>query len=168
MFGLSLYARVAVAAIIAAILAMSHWKVYVMGKHTVESEWNKAKAVQAEELAAKEKQYRQQEQDLVAAKNNAEVRYEQIKSKTRVAVAGARAELDRLRNDLAAGLPGTGAPAAAGTGADAAAVRGELFGDCATRYPGLAEEAGSIRDKLIGLQDYVASVCQKQADLPKP
>lgn len=164
---MSVYARIAFAVIIAAILGMSHWKVYVMGKNTVQNEWNKAQVTQTKQLAAKEQEYRQQEQNLVAAKNQAEEKYVEIKKHTAVAVAGARSELDRLRRDLAArSLPRAGADSATGTGAHGEAVVGEVFGDCAARYAGLAEEADAVRDKLIGLQGYVNNVCQNGTAQP--
>lgn len=167
MFGLTLYARVVFAVIIALVLAMSHWKVYVMGKHTVQAEWNVEKLAQAEQLAAAEKAARAREQQLVQAKTEAEEKYAQIKKQVSVAVAGARAELDRLRYDLAArDVPGAGQTAAAGARVDAGSVERQLLGTCATEYTGMAGEVEGLRAQLIGLQDYVNNVCQYKTGRP--
>jgi hypothetical protein len=95
----------------------------------------------------------------------------QRESRLRVAVAGARSELDGLRADLAARAAAAGSEAGGdGTAAarrdEAAAVERELFGACAGRYEGMAREAGELAGQVIELQSYVTGVCR--ADLSNP
>lgn len=156
------YAKAAIAAVLLVVLAGTHWKAYTVGRDLAAAAHAKQIRDQAEALAKRTAEYRDREQALIQEKHNAEVRYEQIRKRTRAADAGMRDELGRLRDELAAAsLPGSSADPAAGTSVDGATVGRELFGDCAARYAGLAEEAGRLRDQVIGLQDYVGSVCEK-------
>lgn len=163
------YAKAAIAAIVLVALAGTHWKAYTVGRGLEAA--NHANQIreqadqirdQAEALAKQSAEYRDREQVLIQEKHNAEVRYEQIRKRTRTADAGMRDELGRLRDELAAAsLPRPTGDSTTGTGADGSAITGDLFGDCAARYSGLAEETGRLRDQVTGLQDYVSSVCQK-------
>lgn len=111
-----------------------------------------------------ERSNRAKEQQLQAKVQQGEERYEQLKDQKQRDDAGARAELGRLRTDLAkkrAPQREAGAASAAQPAADEAAVdtRGwELFGQCAATVVDLAEAADGLRIQVIGLQDYVREV----------
>ncbi len=156
------YAKAAIAAVLLVVLAGTHWKAYTVGRDLASAGHAIQIRDQADALVKRTEEYRKREQALIQGKNDAEVRYEQIRKRTRAADAGMRDELGRLRDELAAAsLPRPTGDSTTGTDADGAAVGHELFGDCAARYSGLAEETGRLRDQVIGLQDYVSSVCQK-------
>ncbi len=164
------YAKAAIAAIVLVALAGTHWKAYTIGRDLGAADYADEIRMQAEKirmqaetLRKRTEDYRKREQALVQEKNDAEVRYEQIRKRTRAADAGMRDQLGRLRDELAAAsLPRSAEDSTAGTGADGAAVGRELFGDCAARYSGLAEETGQLRDQVIGLQDYITGVCLRE------
>ena len=71
------------------------------------------------------------------------------------AAAGARAESERLREQLAA-LPA--ADSASGPGADGSPIA-ELLGACADRYQAVAAEADRLAGQVRGLQKYAVEVC---------
>ncbi len=159
------YAKAAIAAVLLVVLAGTHWKVYTVGRDLAAAGHASQIRDQAEALAKRTEEYRKREHELIQGKHDAEVRYEQIRKRTRAADAGMRDELGRLRDELAAAsLPGPSADSAASTSVDGAAIGRELFGDCAARYSRLAEETGRLRDQVIGLQDYVKSTCRKELD----
>jgi len=161
------YAKAAIAAILLVALAGTHWKAYTIGRDLNAADHADQIRKQTEALRKRTEDYRTREQALVQEKNDAEVRYEQIRKRTRAADAGMRDQLGRLRDELAAAsLPRSAEDSTASTGTDGAAIGRELFGDCAARYAGLAEETGRLRDQVIGLQDYVSSVCQKSGGSP--
>lgn len=154
------YAKATIAGIVLMVLAGTHWKAYTVGRDLEAARQVDVFREQIERLEKKTAEYRSREQALVQEKYNAEVRYEQIRKRTRAADAGMHDELGRLRDELTAtNLPGSAADSSAGAGTDGTTIERELFGDCAARYAGLAEEAGRIRDQVIGLQEYVAGVC---------
>jgi RNA 3'-terminal phosphate cyclase len=73
--------------------------------------------------------------------------------------AGARTELDGLRNVIARAKEN----AVATTGADGpAAATADVFGACSTEYQRVEEEAGKLAAQVIGLQEYVSRVCVSQ------
>lgn len=80
------------------------------------------------------------------------------------AAAGARAERDRLRQQLAAAGRGSGASQdpGAGPGLDAtpdnAAVLRFVVGQCVDRYIDVAAEADRLGARLMGLQGYVRAI----------
>lgn len=152
---MSRYAYTVLFALILAALTASHWKVYHIGRQMQLSEFNAA-------VAAATERARQREQALVAAKQEVEVKYEQLKKRAASTASGASAELGRLRDDLAAprGSDQT-APACAGANAAARADR-DVLAACATSLVQLAAEADSLSARLVGLQGYVKEVCLKQ------
>jgi RNA 3'-terminal phosphate cyclase len=72
--------------------------------------------------------------------------------------AGARTELDGLRNVIA-----RAAESAASTpGGDDPSPAAELLGQCATRYSAVAAEADRLANQVASLQEYVSRVCVSQ------
>jgi hypothetical protein len=130
----------------------THWKAYKVGERGVESKYQAA-ALKAEERA------RQLEQELIASKQKAEERYVQQKRKADAAAAGARTELDGLRNALAErGAPGANSTSCPGAyGSDR--LEQELFGQCASALTSMAAEADRLEALVVGLQGYVKGVC---------
>lgn len=149
-----MYIRLVIVAIVLVVLAGTHWKAYLNGKKAVRAEY------QAKELAA-EKAAREREQELVAERKKLEDRYVQDKRKAEAAAAGARAELGRLRDQLAARGAAPTTPATP-IRADAGTIEGQLLGACASALVGVAEDADRLAAQVIGLQAYVRGVCQKQ------
>lgn len=149
-----MYIRLVIVAIVAVVLAGTHWKVYLNGQKAVRAEY------QAKQLAA-EQAARAREQQLVAQRQKVEELYVQEKRKAATAAAGARAELDRLRGQLAAGGPAPADPATAPR-ADGASIESQLLGACATALVGVAEGADRLAAQVVGLQEYVRGVCRSQ------
>lgn len=92
-------------------------------------------------------------------------------ARQRMAAAGARSELDRLRAHLSAADPAGGDqasryPAACGRAHDRATALGGILEQCASRYAGLAEEAGRLSGQVRGLQDYVRDVVHGKPSAP--
>ena len=151
---MSRYAYTVLFAIVLALLTASHWKVYRLGQQMKVSEFNAA-------VAAATERARQREQALVAAKQEVEVKYEQLKKRHASDAAGARSELDRLRDDLA--TRSTNQAPGSCPGADGASrVERELLGACAASLVQLAAEADRLQARLVGLQGSVSEVCLKQ------
>jgi hypothetical protein len=148
------YVRLVITALVLVVLAGTHWKAYTNGQKAVRAEY------QAKELAA-EKAARAREQELIAERQKLEDRYVQDKRKAEAAAAGARAELGRLRDQLAARGAPTQTPATP-IRADGGSPEAQLLGACASALVGVAEDADRLAAQVIGLQAYVRGVCQKQ------
>ena len=142
-----------------AVLAKQRFDAWVDGIDRAGYDRAKAEHV-AEALRASERA-RQVEADAAAKVAQLEERHRATQSDMARAAAGARAELDRLRDQLAAVRPGDRAPAPAPAaaarpdGAAAAAVAGE----CAGQLLQVAESADTVAERLRSLQTYVAQVC---------
>ena len=149
-----MYIRLVITAVVLVVLAGTHWKAYLNGKKAVRAEY------QAKELAA-EKAAREREQELIAERQKLEDRYVQDKRKADAAAAGARAELGRLRDQLAA-RGAAAATTAAPIRVDGGSPEAQLLGACASALVGVAEDADRLAAQVIGLQAYVRGVCQKQ------
>lgn len=149
-----MYVRLVIAAIVAVVLAGTHWKAYINGQKAVRAEY------QAKQLAA-EQAARAREQELVAQRQKVEELYVEEKRKAAAAAAGARTELGRLRDQLAAGRPAPANPTPT-TRADAGAIEGQLLGACASALVAVAEDADRLAAQVVGLQDYVRGVCRSR------
>lgn len=156
------YPKLIAAVLVALGLVFSHGWVYHEGKVSGKKVYDKALAEQTEQALQHERLQREKEQALIAEKQQAEVRYEQVKRAAANAATGALSELDRLRHTLAAReARAAGANSATCASPDARAAESELFGACAGAITQLAAEADGIRSQLIGLQAYVKQVCLK-------
>ena len=86
------------------------------------------------------------------------------KTQTKLVVRAAAAERSArgLRDEIARlnARPAPTDPEASSYAGEASAAR-ELLGACSDRYTAVAKEADRIRDQVIGLQDYVKSVCHQ-------
>lgn len=140
------------ALVLAAILAFSLFFARQSGKASVRAEWNVEKIAQQQASAAAESENRRMEaarQSKVIEAQNAQAKRTQV---LQVAAAGARAESDGLRDDLArntANLPGASVDACRRYGATANAVLGEM----AAEGGGLAEAAGSHASDSLMYQE---------------
>lgn len=150
-----MYWRIAAALIVAAFLAGTHWKAYVTGKHVVQAEWTQ-KSLDAERDA------RNKEQALIAAKQKAEEAYVDQKRKAARAAAGAQSELDRLRDAIAAtGGSSCPDPAAQPRVNGVTRLEQELLGHCAGALVELAAEADRLEALVVGLQAYIKGTVLK-------
>lgn len=77
----------------------------------------------------------------------------------RADAVGARTELGRLRDTLAANQRAADAPAAV-CRLDVATAERELLGACAAAVSGMAEEADEVRSRLIELQGWARAVSE--------
>lgn len=123
---------------------------------------NQIATIQAEHakaLATAESEARAREQSLVTAKHQAEVAHAVTKKQSQRAIAGARTELDRLRDVLAA--RSTDPDTAASPRTDGASCQErELLGEGAGHLADMAAEADRLAATLTGLQGYVKAVCR--------
>jgi hypothetical protein len=152
--------RLWIALALAAVLGFTHFTAYRAGKGVVRAEWDKDKAARMAQALEAEQAARQREQQLVAERKKVEDRYVQDKRKADIAAAGARAELERLRIELAAPRGAAPADPAAAPRADGrAGLESELLGHCAKALVGMAQEADRLETVVVGLQQYVRQVC---------
>lgn len=154
--------RVWAALVLAAFLAFTHFTAYRSGRAHVRAAWDKDIAVRAEASLKAEQEARAKEQALIKSRQQAEVKYAEEKRKAAAAAAGAKSELDRLRDELAQPAPARSTPsdpAAAERAAGAARLERELLGACATALTDLASEADRLEARIVGLQAYVKNVC---------
>lgn len=143
--------RLTVTAMLALLLAGTHWKAYVSGQQAVRAQYVAAQ-LQAEKAA------RLREQQLIEEKQKAEAAYVDQKRKAAVAVSGARTELERLRDALAASSASEQTPASP-RAADRAGLEQHLLGQCAASLVGMAAEADRLETLVVGLQGYIKNVC---------
>ncbi len=164
-----MYWRIAAALIVAALLAGTHWKAYVTGKHAVQAEWNQDIAKRAQQALEFERAARDREQDLLAAKQKAEEAYVEQKRKAAVAAAGAKSQLDGLRNAIAERGAGEACtdPGAQPRANAGARLEQELLGHCAGALVELAAEADRLEALVVGLQGYIKGTVLKQSS-PQP
>lgn len=152
--------RVWIAAALLVVLTFTHTMTYRAGKNAVRTAWDKDIAARTAQALETEQKNRAKEQQLVAARQQAETRYVEEKRKAAAAATGAKSELDRLRDELAAprnsACPNPAAPARSNGGAG---LESELLGHCATALVGMAAEADRLEAQVVGLQQYVKQVC---------
>lgn len=145
------WVRLTAAAVLALLLAGTHWKAYISGQQAVRAQYVAAQ-LQAEKAA------RLREQQLIEEKQKAEAVYVDQKRKAAVAVSGARTELERLRDALATRSPSEPATASP-RAADRAGLEQHLLGQCASALVGMAAEADRLETLVVGLQGYIKNVC---------
>lgn len=156
--------RALIGLVLVVVLSATHFTAYRAGKANVRAAWDKERAELTAKALEAERAARKKERALVAERQKLEERYAEDKRKAADAAAGARTELDRLRDTLAAapGCPAASDPAAASRAAGAARLESELLGHCAQALTDLAAEADRLETRVIGLQQYVKEVCLKQ------
>lgn len=144
-----------IAAVVAAVAFATGWTAngWRLGQQLAD-----VQATHAQALALAESQARTREQTLVAAKQKAEEAHEANKKQSQRAIAGARTELDRLRDILATRSAPADAAPSAGTDAASCTER-ELLGEGAGHLADLAAEADRLTATVSGLQGYVRGVC---------
>jgi hypothetical protein len=152
--------RLWIALALIVVLGLSHRMAYRAGAGAVQTQWDKDRARHLAQALEAERAARQREQQLVAERKKLEDRYVDEKRKAAAAAAGARTELDRLRDELAAPRrPASEDPAPAARVDDRAGPERELLGHCATALVGMAQEADRLETVVVGLQQYVKQVC---------
>lgn len=149
---------IAAALIVATIV--SHTAVYRAGKASVRAEWDKDIAARTAQALEAEQKARAKEQQLVTARQQAETRYVEEKRRAATAAVGAKSELDRLRDELAAPRnPACASPTAPAGNHGGAGLESELLGHCAQALVGMAAEADRLETQVVGLQQYIKQVC---------
>jgi len=148
--------HVVVAAVVLAVGFGAGWTTngWRLGKQIATTQAEHAQALATAESAA-----RAREQTLVTAKHQAEEAHAVTKKQSQRAIAGARTELDRLRDVLAARSADTD-PIASNRTDGAACTERELLGEGAGHLADLAAEADRLASTLTGLQGYVTAVCR--------
>ncbi len=141
-----MYLRLTLAAIVALVLAGTHWKAYVAGQGAVRAEYQ-AKALKAEQGA------RAREHQLAAQVEN--IDHELQKQKARTA-ALTRAHAERLREYQGAleRAPQDPAPASGTAGPFA-----RIAGECGAALVALDQHARGLETTARALQDYATGVC---------
>jgi hypothetical protein len=147
--------------VLAVVLAGTSWRAYVAGQEDVRVQWDQDKAERIALALQAEQRARTREQELVAARQQAEDQYVQLKKRAAAAAAGAQSELGRLRDELARpdGDPSGGDSGAAQRADGGARLERELLGQCAEALVGMAAEADRLEAVVVGLQGYVKQVC---------
>lgn len=147
---------------LAAVLAWGAWQKHSATGATLAAERANAAAVIAAKTAQAEQAARDQEFEFAESARKAANVYARNVARHQAAAAGARAELDGLR-DAIDSSPAGAACSAAGTarGPDVAGVFRELFGACAATLQSLAGEADRIEGKLTALQEHVRATQPK-------
>lgn len=125
--------RIVVTAVIAALLAASHWKAYVLGKDAIRVEWQAAQIEFDKAARAREQALAKQLEDARNAATKRETKLRADADSARKSAGGLRGDLAELRRRL----PDLAADACRQR-ADTVA---ELFGQCAEAYRGMAEKA---------------------------
>jgi hypothetical protein len=157
--------RLWIAAALVAILAFTHFSAYRTGKGVVKREWDKSVVEQREALIKAQAEVRKVEQALVAARQETEKRYVEQKRRIAADAAGAESQLARLRDELAARNGAAAQAATPSCGVNGrAGLESELLGHCSKALVGMAQEADRLEAVVVGLQDYVKSVCQAKQD----
>lgn len=171
MIGLSILRVVPVWAwALAALLAWGGFQKYRATSATQKAERATAAAVIATKTAQAEQAEREREFQFSEQARKAADEYARHVARQKAAAAGARAELDSLRDAIAASPASpacTGASAPRGIDAAGGTFR-ELFGSCAATLQSLAQEADRLEGKLTGLQSYVQSIQVPQAQKGTP
>ena len=162
-----IYTHFAAGLIGAAVAALGIWQVqdwrYSARIAQMEQAHTKTLNAISDDALAKQKDALIKLQELNTSKQKVEQDYAIEKRKAAVAANSARAELDRLRQELyttpptdpAASLQDTPAPCRV----DGATIERQLLGECATTLVNVAGKADLLAAQLIGLQSYVRDVC---------
>lgn len=151
--------RLWIAAVLAAVLAVSHFSAYRAGSASVRQKWDAQITMQAQATLKASEAARTQEQ-LTATKLRKANDDLQIEKKRRAADAVAAADgLRDFRATLYGIAPGNPARPAGtlGTGG----LERDLFADCAKAITDLGHEADRLAGKVVGLQDYVRATAPK-------
>ena len=147
-----LWAAIALAIAFAAV----GWKGYVMGKNTVQAEWDKVELKRQAEATKFSEQARAKE----LALNEANRRISDDLQK-------AKAARDAADKRVADGLRQLASAVDSRTGEDSTATgrtddpRDAIILQCAGVVVGLDKETRRLQEKTSALQDYAASVCMK-------
>ncbi|WP_136420400.1 DUF2514 family protein [Herbaspirillum sp. ST 5-3] len=147
-----MYLRLAIAAVVAVLLAGSHWKAYVMGGDAVRVEWQADKMAQADATAAINESYRLKERAM--SKQLEEARNEATKRETAIRTDAdrARKSADSLRDELASireQLPSLAVDAVR----QRADTLARVLDECQQDYRGMAETADRLESDRQTLMD---------------
>jgi Tfp pilus assembly protein FimV len=142
---------------IAVVLAGTHFTAYKTGRALVAGDWAAEREQTALAVVEAEKAARAKEQELTQKANDVQTKLNAEKKRAAAAAGAAADELRLLEAALAASQAAS--DSIAPTGANGASTGG-LFLESAKAYLGVAAEADQLANKVIGLQGYVANVCQ--------
>ena len=143
----------------AVVLAVGFGAGWMTNGWRLSAQINDIKAEHAQAVATEQANARAKEQILVTAKHQAEEAHAVTKKQSQRAIAGARSELDRLRDVLATRSTATDPTTSTGTDGATCQER-ELFGESAGHLADMAAEADRLAATLTGLQGYVTAVCR--------
>lgn len=148
--------QVVIAAVVVSVAFCAGW---ATNGWRLSAQINTTKAEHAQALATAESTARTREQELSTAKHQAEEAHAVTKKQSQRAIAGARSELDRLRDVLAA-RSATTDPTTSPRTDGATCQERELLGEGAGHLADMAAEADRLAATLTGLQGYVTAVCK--------
>lgn len=176
---------------IAVVFGVRAWNAHLVaqgdaqGDSRVRAEWREAdiKRQAAESAAAAqaqaesaERQRRAREEDQLKQQQAERIAREQAQREAAKQAAldraesrnrgllGAIADLNARAAAAATAVPGAGQdPGAVALIGEASTAR-ELLGQCSSRYTAVAADADGLRSQVIGLQDFVATVCRAPTD----
>lgn len=141
---------------LAALLAWGAWQKHSATKATRQAEQATAAAVIANSKAQAEQAARDQEFQFAEAARKARDEYARNIARQQAAAAGARAELDSLRDAIANSAPSPACTGASSPGGiDVTGTLRELLGSCAGTLSDMAAEADRVKGRLTALQDHV-------------
>lgn len=136
---------------LAAVLAFSHAFIYRAGKATVRADWDSAIASQLRASVAAEQENRRMESlragKVIEAQNAQTKRTQTLQA----SAAGARSELDRLR-DYVATIPANLPSTAGDAGGNPASAAPGLLAECSRAYQELAAKADGHYSYTLTLQ----------------
>ena len=126
-----------------------------LGEGRVQKQWDKEKLIQAQELVEQKDRVTAIERQAAENLAHKQKELENEKERTKIAVAGADTELNRLQNTISA-LKHKLSNTASGSGASdqALAQSWELLGSCANEYTEMGRDADRQRDELAEWQSY--------------
>lgn len=144
---------------LAALLAWGGWQRHQAKTQTAARAVAEQQAAVAKATAAAQADARERERLINTNAKRATDAADQKRQAAQAAAAGARAELDRLRNALAAApTGGASAPAGAASGPDGSASFRAVVAECAGRLVEVAADSDACGAQLSGLQGWVRAV----------
>jgi threonine dehydrogenase-like Zn-dependent dehydrogenase len=154
MFSLLLNPRLIAALLLALALSAACWKSYVVGKHSVQAEWNAERLALADKALSESVARRAREQTLINKVAKVQNDYTLQKRAGADSAAAADISLHELQTALDRARNGA-TLAAAGTDGD---PRNVIISECTVALQALAGRSDSMAAQIIGLQAYIESV----------
>lgn len=145
--------------IVVALLSLTHYTAYRMGRAVVSRDWAEDRAQAAQRLAEEIQAARVVEQELRKKADDGIAKLATEKKRGAVAAQSAADELRLLQEALARSVGPAYCDTSASTGADGAGIGG-LLAECGKSYQGVARDADGLAIKVTGLQSYITEICR--------